>query len=144
MGSAASAASLLHFCINAFTPTNAAHPLHPTWQRVWDLRILRAPVKPRHVRRHHLLHQGRCWMPREGVERVVVRLLLCCDEVLLYRGKCDDTQQCFNPTPTPNPTPNPFYHRQPGTVRSIDVKRFDGQNWEAAYAATGIAACSKG
>ena len=30
----------------------------------------------------------------------------------------------------------------PGTVRSVTVKRFDGQAWEAAHAATGIAACS--
>lgn len=31
---------------------------------------------------------------------------------------------------------------QPGTVRSVEVRRFDGGDWEAAYAATGIAACS--
>jgi hypothetical protein len=33
---------------------------------------------------------------------------------------------------------------QPGTVKSVDVRRFDGQDWEGSYAATGIAACSKG
>lgn len=30
----------------------------------------------------------------------------------------------------------------PGTVESVEVKQFDGRNWEASAAATGIAACS--
>jgi len=30
----------------------------------------------------------------------------------------------------------------PGTVRQVTTRVFDGQNWEASYAATGIAAAS--
>ena len=30
-----------------------------------------------------------------------------------------------------------------GTVASVDVKSFDGRNWEASHAASGIAACSE-
>ncbi|WIA16298.1 hypothetical protein OEZ85_012999 [Tetradesmus obliquus] len=31
----------------------------------------------------------------------------------------------------------------PGTVASVTVKQYDGQNWEASYQATGIQAASK-
>lgn len=36
------------------------------------------------------------------------------------------------------------YSKQPGTVRSVEVKSFDGVNWEQSYSATGIKACSSG
>ena len=32
----------------------------------------------------------------------------------------------------------------PGTVRSVTVRRYDGQNWEEAHEETGIAACTGG
>mmetsp|Transcript_21821 Transcript_21821/g.56804 ORF Transcript_21821/g.56804 Transcript_21821/m.56804 type:complete len:135 (+) Transcript_21821:217-621(+) len=32
---------------------------------------------------------------------------------------------------------------QPGTMAELDVRAFDGQNWDVSYAATGIASYSK-
>ncbi|GBF92712.1 centromere V [Raphidocelis subcapitata] len=48
----------------------------------------------------------------------------------------------------PRSNPDSFavtiYCIKPGTVGSIEVRSYDGVNWEAAYAATGIAACGSG
>jgi hypothetical protein len=44
------------------------------------------------------------------------------------------------PPTTTNTTGNQT--KQPGTVRSIDVRKFGGTAWEEAYASTGISACT--
>ena len=31
----------------------------------------------------------------------------------------------------------------PGTLKSVEIKHFDGRNWESSYGQSGISACSK-
>lgn len=49
-------------------------------------------------------------------------------------------------TPRSNPDGKAVTFRcvDPGTLTHVEIKRFDGRNWENSYSATGIASCSKG
>ena len=52
-------------------------------------------------------------------------------------------QAFYHPRSNPDGVAVTVHCLDPGTVSSVEVRKFDGTDWGASYAATGIAACSK-
>lgn len=51
-------------------------------------------------------------------------------------------QAMYSPRSNPDCWAVTIYCIKPGTVRSMTIKTFDGQNWEKFFGKSGIAACS--
>ncbi|KAL9272980.1 Centromere protein V-like protein [Drosera capensis] len=49
----------------------------------------------------------------------------------------------YMPKSNPDGIPVTYKCVDPGTLSHVEVRKFDGRNWDTAHAATGIAACSK-
>ena len=59
-----------------------------------------------------------------------------------FCSKCG-VQAFYHPRSNPDGVAVTVHCLDPGTVASVEVRKFDGQDWAGSYAATGIAACSK-
>ncbi|XP_060185180.1 uncharacterized protein LOC132614683 [Lycium barbarum] len=49
----------------------------------------------------------------------------------------------YTPRSNPDGTAVTLWCVDPGTLSHVEIKCFDGQNWEGSYEQTGIASCSK-
>ena len=52
-------------------------------------------------------------------------------------------QAFYHPRSNPDGVAVTVHCLDPGSVSSVEVRKFDGTDWAGSYAATGIAACSK-
>ena len=59
-----------------------------------------------------------------------------------FCSKCG-VQAFYHPRSNPDGVAVTVHCLDPGSVSSVEVRKFDGTDWGASYAATGIAACSK-
>ena len=59
-----------------------------------------------------------------------------------FCSKCG-VQAFYHPRSNPDGVAVTVHCLDPGSVSSVEVRKFDGTDWAGSYAATGIAACSK-